>query len=151
MYEIFEQLLHEKGVKVADVCNATGLKPSTISEWKNGKSQLRIDKLLSLAKYFGVSLDYLCGNEIGEPTLIIKAITPPNVEALQRVYSQLNTTGQDKVIAYAEDLIQSGLYKKDSPVHLIAARGDGGVKELSEEEYQKLKKAVQAMPIVDDL
>ena len=78
-------------------------------------------------------------------------MTPPNVEALQRIYEQLDETGQEKVIAYAEDLIQSGKYKKKAAVHLIAARDGGGVQELSEEEYQKLKKAIQAMPKVDDL
>ena len=59
MYEIFERLLKEKGVKTADVCRATGLKAPTFSDWKKGKSSPNADKLILIAEYFGVSVPYL--------------------------------------------------------------------------------------------
>lgn len=59
MYEIFERLLKEKGVKTADVCKATGLKHPTFSDWKKGKSAPNVDKLILIANYFGVSVEYL--------------------------------------------------------------------------------------------
>ena len=59
MYEIFEKLLKEKGVKVADVCRGTGLKAPTFSDWKKGKSSPNTDKLILIANYFGVSVEYL--------------------------------------------------------------------------------------------
>lgn len=61
MYEIFEELLKEKNVKVADVSRATGIKPTTFSEWKRGKYKPKDDKRQKIAEYFGVSLDYLDG------------------------------------------------------------------------------------------
>lgn len=59
MYEIYESLLKQKGVKTADVCKATGLKAPTFSDWKKGKSSPNADKLILIAKYFGVSVEYL--------------------------------------------------------------------------------------------
>lgn len=62
MYSIFEQLLRERGVTVADVCRATGIKQSTMSNWKKRRNLLSPDNALLVANYFGVSIDYLYGN-----------------------------------------------------------------------------------------
>ena len=59
MYEIFEKLLKEKGVKTSDVCKATGLKAPTFSDWKKGRSNPNADKLILIANYFGVTVEYL--------------------------------------------------------------------------------------------
>lgn len=59
MYEIFEQLMKEKGVRAADVARATGIAPQTFSAWKKGESSPKSDKLQKIADYFGVSLEYL--------------------------------------------------------------------------------------------
>lgn len=58
MYEIFEKLLKEKGVKAADVTRATGVSSTVFSEWKKGKSTPKADKRKKIAEYFGVSLEY---------------------------------------------------------------------------------------------
>ena len=59
MYEIFEKLLKEKGVKTSDVCKATGLKAPTFSDWKKGKSSPNVDKLILIADYFETTVEYL--------------------------------------------------------------------------------------------
>lgn len=152
-------LCSEKKINIANMLKSCNLPNSTFDNIKKG-SKPAYDKIAKMADFFGCSVDYLIGRtdnpdiaykDSTGKTLIIEAMTPPNVEALQRIYEQLDETGMEKVISYAEDLIQSGKYKKNTAVHLIAARDGGGVQELSEEEYQKLKKAVQAMPKVDDL
>lgn len=61
MYEIYENLLNEKGVKTSEVCRATGIPQSTFSDWKKGKSNPKSEKLQKLADYFDVSVDYLTG------------------------------------------------------------------------------------------
>lgn len=63
MYEIFESLLRERGITSYRVAKDTGITSATLSDWKNGKSQPKVDKLQKIADYFGVSLDYLCGKE----------------------------------------------------------------------------------------
>lgn len=59
MYEIFLKLLNEKGVTAYKVGKATGIAGSTFTDWKNGRSVPKQEKLQKIADYFGVSLDYL--------------------------------------------------------------------------------------------
>ena len=59
MYEIFLKLLNEKGVTAYKVGKATGIAGSTFTDWKNGRSVPKQEKLQKIADFFGVSLDYL--------------------------------------------------------------------------------------------
>lgn len=59
MYEIYVYLRDEKGVKDATVAKATGIGKSTFSDWKNGRSAPKGEKLKKIAEYFGVSTQYL--------------------------------------------------------------------------------------------
>jgi len=59
MYEIFAKLLEERGVTAYKVSKATGIAGSTFSDWKNGRSTPKQDKLQKIADYFGVSVDFL--------------------------------------------------------------------------------------------
>ena len=63
MYKIFEQLLERDGVTVADVCRATGIKQSTMSNWKKRNNRLSQKNAKKVADFFNVSLDYLYGSE----------------------------------------------------------------------------------------
>lgn len=63
MYEIFEQLLQKYNVTAYKVGKETGIPGSTFSAWKNGISNPKPDKLKKIADYFGVTVDYLMGNE----------------------------------------------------------------------------------------
>lgn len=59
MYEIFAKLLKERGVTSYQVHKATGVAQSSLSDWKNGKSKPKYEKMVAIADYFGVSVDYL--------------------------------------------------------------------------------------------
>lgn len=59
MYEIYCKLRDAKGYKDADVARGTGITKSTFSDWKNGRSSPKQDKLQKIADFFGVSTDYL--------------------------------------------------------------------------------------------
>lgn len=65
----------------------TGISQVTLSDWKNGKSTPKNDKLQIIADYFGVSLDYLAG----KPT---KDETPLSYlsSRLQRIRQERNCT-----------------------------------------------------------
>lgn len=65
MYEIYCKLRDQAHVKDADVVKATKITKSTFSDWKNGRSNPKLDKLQKIADYFGVTVDYLMtGKEI---------------------------------------------------------------------------------------
>lgn len=61
MYEIFEALLAERGVTAYQVAKATGISTGSLSDWKNGRSSPKVEKLQKIAAYFGVSVDELLG------------------------------------------------------------------------------------------
>jgi len=58
MYKKFEILLKEKNVTAYEVSKNTGVLQSTLSDWKRGKYEPKVDKLKTLANYFGVTVDY---------------------------------------------------------------------------------------------
>lgn len=75
MYEIYCKLRDEKKLKDADVVRGTGITKSTFSDWKNGRSEPKRDKLQKIADYFGVTVDYLMTGkepERKEPALTSK-------------------------------------------------------------------------------
>ena len=65
-YSTFEQLLHAHGNTVYQVSKATGIAPSTFTDWKRGRSFPKADKLAKIANFFSVSLDELLGTERGQ-------------------------------------------------------------------------------------
>ena len=69
MYEVYQRLLDEKGLKNADVARATGISNMTLSDWKRGKSVPKADKMQKIAEFLNVSVDYLVtGEEKEVPT-----------------------------------------------------------------------------------
>ena len=78
-YDVFARLLEEKGVKAYDVAKHTGVRQSTLSEWKRGTYTPKADKRKILADYFGVTLEYLDGDSPyphGDPTVVEKYTQP---------------------------------------------------------------------------
>lgn len=57
MYEVFEKLCKEKGLTPYKVSKMTGIGRSTLSDWKNGKTTPKMDKLQKIAELFDVSVD----------------------------------------------------------------------------------------------
>lgn len=64
MYEIYCKLRDAKGLKDADVAKATGITKSTFSDWKNGRSKPKDEKLQKIADLFGVTTEYLRTGEL---------------------------------------------------------------------------------------
>ena len=58
MYDKFVELLQKNNLTSYQVSKKTGISQSTLSDWKNGKSKPKVDKLFILAKYFGVTIEY---------------------------------------------------------------------------------------------
>lgn len=58
MYNKYARLRDEKGVSDYQVANATGVSPSSLSDWKNGRYTIKVDKLKKIADYFEVTVDY---------------------------------------------------------------------------------------------
>lgn len=64
LYETIVQLCAEKGVTITELCRKSGASRGSLTDLKMGrKSSLSAATLSKIAAYFGVSVDYLLGNE----------------------------------------------------------------------------------------
>lgn len=61
--ERFRELRREKGVGQIQLAKELDVGKSIISLWELGKCEPTLSKLISMSKYFGVSIDYLAGLE----------------------------------------------------------------------------------------
>ena len=64
-YAAFQRLLQSHRVTVYQVAKATHISASTFTDWKNGRSAPKADKLARIADFFGVSLDEMLGTNEG--------------------------------------------------------------------------------------
>jgi transcriptional regulator with XRE-family HTH domain len=62
-YDIFSNLCQKRGIKPSRAAEECGINKSNVSNWKNNGYIPRGEALGKLATYFGVSVDYLLGNE----------------------------------------------------------------------------------------
>lgn len=71
LYERIIDLCKERGVTGSRVCLELGISKSTLSDIKSGrKKSMHPDTIQKFATYFGVSVDYLLGNEKEKKPLV---------------------------------------------------------------------------------
>lgn len=100
MYEVYQKLLDEKGLKNADVARATGISNMTLSDWKRGKSVPKSDKMRKIAEYLNVSVEYLLDDDsIPEPNFsdeyveiieLYSKLSDENKAAIMQIMRSLN-------------------------------------------------------------
>ncbi len=61
--ERLKELREEKGITQSNLAGVFNVSKSTVSGWEVGRNQPNYDMLISIARYFDVSVDYLIGNE----------------------------------------------------------------------------------------
>ena len=61
MYKEFADLCEKRNVTPYRVAKECGFSGVSLSDWKSGKSQPKIDKLLKIANYFGIGVEKLIG------------------------------------------------------------------------------------------
>lgn len=63
MYAKYAKLRDAAGITDYRVAQETGIPTSTLTNWKKGRYTPKVDKIMKLAKYFGVSLNDLVSDE----------------------------------------------------------------------------------------
>lgn len=64
MYEIIDALLAERGVSGAQMSADLGMSRSFMTELRKGRAKgIKLETAQKIAEYFGVSVDYLLGEE----------------------------------------------------------------------------------------
>jgi transcriptional regulator with XRE-family HTH domain len=98
-YERYAALRDSKGMTDYAVAKQSGIGKSTFSDWKNGRSSPKNEKIERIAEVLGVSLLAMLGSEGIQQFELI----PEDTFVLLR-YKDLNEVGQRKVREYIEDL-----------------------------------------------
>ena len=60
-YQRLKDLREDKDLKQTDIAKLLGTTRQQIGKWENGIQAMGIDKYITLAKFYNVSLDYLAG------------------------------------------------------------------------------------------
>lgn len=55
-YQTFNQIITERNITPYKVATDLGFSPMALSDWKNGKSRPKIEKLLAIAEYLNVDV-----------------------------------------------------------------------------------------------
>ena len=102
--------MQENDLTATDICKALGIKQPTFSDWINGKSYPRIDKIEMLANYFHVSKRYLVEDwrleQAGKDMIL-------NLE-IQSYADSFNTEQKKRLLEFAKFLnMQEGEKKHD--------------------------------------
>lgn len=63
MYKKFAELLEKTHKTIYRVSSDTGISTTTLYDWRDGRSQPKLDKIKILADYFGVSIEYFINDE----------------------------------------------------------------------------------------
>lgn len=63
-----KELRQQKKVNQSEIAEVLHVKQNTISNWENGKTEISNGDAITLAEYFGVSVDYLLGREEKTPS-----------------------------------------------------------------------------------
>lgn len=139
MYERLKSLCEEKGVSAYKMCKDTGMQPSIMTDLKMGrKHTLSAKSMAKVAKYFGVSMNYIAGDsddrnedsesispfvvqsgfigEVNAPSNGALSVTAEEMSDLAEVWNVLKDRPEAKMLfkssksATAEQLIETAKY-----------------------------------------
>lgn len=85
--EILKNLRKTNGLTQKELGEHVGLSKAVVSKYENGMGYPTFDTLIRIAKYFGVTTDYLLGVE-KEKTIDVSSLTDGQIEAIQRTISE---------------------------------------------------------------
>ena len=110
--DILNRIMDERNLKVAEVARICGLPDSTVRGIITRKQKsVALEVAFKLSDGLNISLRELNGQkEKKSPELT--EVSPGDVHPLLKIYNELNTDGQDRLMEYAEDLSDMPKYKK---------------------------------------
>lgn len=96
LYERIRKLCEERGITISKLESECGFSNSTIKKWQS-ISTPGVDKVIAVAKYFGVSTDYILGRtEI--PTLVEEVIGDNDIISVQRARTKMSPTDRERMM-----------------------------------------------------
>ncbi|MCT4544594.1 MAG: helix-turn-helix domain-containing protein [Vallitalea sp.] len=99
--ERLKKLREERGIYQRDLATYIGVTPTTISYYESNTKKPKMDKLNKIADFFGVTIDYLLGeetaNEIDE--------FPEGMQLIRRAAKELSPKGKAKLARFIKTFL----------------------------------------------
>ena len=104
----------ELGISAEMLAERLGCSPATVYRYEsNYINSIKVDKIKPIAEALRVSPSYLMGWEnMGVQSASDPLVLSIDEESLVLSFRELNREGQEKAIAYIDDLVASGRYIK---------------------------------------
>lgn len=140
MYEIFEELLKERGLTIAEFSRLSGIAKSTLYDWRSGKFRLKDDKRRIVADFFGVTLDYLDGRttEREDPYL------EKQIEWIEKRRAE-----KEALPDYVKNAMEVNRYIKEKPLYRASA-GQGAFNDTYADETIEADDGYEYAMVVGD-
>lgn len=101
-----------------DLTNYMNVSGSTVSDWCNGKKMPRMDKIQHICDWLRIGRDDLLSDN---NDMDISLLSPAAMQLVES-FNQLNEEGQNKLLDYADDLLQSKKYKAHDTAGMVAGQ-----------------------------
>ncbi len=98
------ELMNENDVNRSIISKETGIPETTFSGWYNAQTTPSLDKLIKLADYFEVSIDYLVGRSNDFGIIETNITLSPFENKLLSYVSRLSENDQYQVLGFAQAL-----------------------------------------------
>lgn len=107
-----KELRKQRGLSMAQLGAKIGVAASTIHKWESGSIEsLRANKLPTLAKALGTTIEYLMGYTDDPHQRLVPQMKTEEEAELSRVYSSLDLRRRNRLLAYAWELEQETMKK----------------------------------------
>lgn len=111
MYNRFDQLLQKYNTTPYKVSKITGISTATLSDWKNGKSEPKRDKIQKICDHFGLPIFYFYQDPAEkEASSVEKEITPILKNEREIGYDL------DRIMEELEKDVNGPLFYKGAPI-----------------------------------
>ena len=97
------ELRAEKGLSQREVAKLLQISQGTYNNWENGRTQPSIEQLITLAKLFSVSVDYLVENTDEFGTVDAGNGLSEKERRLLKCYRSLSTEAQAGLLCFFEN------------------------------------------------
>ena len=124
IYKILQEVMEEKQISIPEAAKRCNLSDSTVRTIITRKAKsVTLDVAFKLSKGLHVSLEKLNGDmENSTVSKVVENKEVPRFEKILYNFGELNAQGQEKVLQYAQDLLDTNRYNRQK-LKLIARGG----------------------------
>lgn len=114
--EKIKHLRESHNMTQAEFASVIGVSDKAVSSWEKDASTPRMGVIERISQNFHVTKSYIVDDL--DIASVVGPLSGEKELRLLDTFRQLNPVGQDKVLAYADDLLSSGKYIKSDSHHL---------------------------------